>query len=345
MQENLVMDQDTLLHVSNLKTHFKLDEGILKAVDGVNYKLRRNMTLGVIGESGCGKSVTAHSIMRTVQSPGKIVEGNIHYRRPDGQVVDLTTMHPDGQEIRGIRGKEISMIFQEPMASLSPVHTIGKQMIEMLLLHKICANKLGAFEFGCDMLKKVGLARVQQVMTSYPHQLSGGMCQRAMIAIALCCSPQILIADEPTTALDVTVQANIVDMLKDLQHNMNMSIIYITHDMGVIAEMADDIAVMYLGKIVEIGSAKQIFHNPLHPYTKRLLRSIPTIDGKQRKRLEAIRGNVPIPLNLEDRCGFCPRCDDAMDICAKRSPNLIEIEPEHFVSCFLYSETKKEEIG
>ena len=330
-----VLNDDVILRVSGLKTHFKLEEGMLTAVDGVDFQLRRNRTLGVIGESGCGKSVTAHSIMRTVQPPGRIIEGNIYYRRTTGEIVDLAALKPNNADMRSIRGKEISMIFQEPMASLSPVHTIGRQMVEMLMIHGINKNKKDAFEQGTQMLSRVGLSRVEQIMMSYPHQLSGGMCQRAMIAIALCCSPQVLIADEPTTALDVTVQANITDLLKELQQSMNMSIIYITHDMGVIAEMAEDIAVMYLGKIVEIGSTLQIFKNPMHPYTRRLLLSIPVIDGKKRKRLEAIRGNVPIPLNLPVQCGFCPRCDDVVDgRCDTTCPELLEVEPGHMVSCF-----------
>lgn len=346
MQQSGIIQEDVILKVSGLKTYFKLEEGMLTAVDGVHYQLRRNKTLGVIGESGCGKSVTAHSVMRTVQAPGRIVEGNIYYRRRSGEVVDLTALKPNGTEMRSIRGKEISMIFQEPMASLSPVHTIDRQMSEMLLTHKICTNKKEAFEYGMQMLSKVGLSRVDQIMNGYPHQLSGGMCQRAMIAIALCCAPQVLIADEPTTALDVTVQANITDLLKELQQKMDMSIIYITHDMGVIAEMADDIAVMYLGRIVEIGSVFQIFKNPLHPYTRRLLRSIPTIDGKKRKRLEAIKGTVPIPLNLPEQCGFYPRCEDKMNgICDVAQPQLIEAEPGHMVSCSLYEQKKGEMIG
>jgi len=339
-QKNGILKEDVVLRVNGLKTYFKLDEGILKAVDGVDFEVRKNTIMGVIGESGCGKSVTSHSIMRTVQPPGRIVEGNIYYRKLSGEVVDLTTLKPNGAQMRSIRGREISMVFQEPMASLSPVHTIGKQMIQMLLIHNVCKTKKEAFEHGVEMLNKVGLSRPEQIMMSYPHQLSGGMCQRAMIAIALCCSPQLLIADEPTTALDVTVQANIIELFKTLQSNMGMSIIYITHDLGVIAELADEVVVMYLGRIVEKGSTLQIFKNPLHPYTRRLLRSMPMLGGVKRERLEAIRGNVPMPLNTPPQCGFCSRCDDAIEgvcNCQNGYPELLEIEPGHFVSCFRYS--------
>lgn len=328
--------EDYILQVKNLQTYFYMDMGVLKAVDDVTFNLKRHETIGIIGESGCGKSVTSHSILRTIQPPGKVVGGEILYSDGENPTVDLIRKNPDGRYMRSLRGAEISMIFQEPMASLSPVYTIGAQMTEAVLVHQKNRDKAAAKAKSIEMLAKVGMPRPEQRFGDYPHQLSGGMCQRAMIALALINSPKILIADEPTTALDVTVQAQITDLMKTLQKQMGMSIIYITHDMGVIAEMADSIAVMYLGRIVESASAREIFADPLHPYTRRLLKSMPVLGRKTGARLEAIDGNVPMPLNRPAECGFCSRCVEAQDRCRREIPPLIEIKPGHSVRCFQY---------
>lgn len=328
--------EDYILKVNNLKTYFKLDTGTLKAVDEVSFRLKRNQTIGIIGESGCGKSVTAHSILRTVQKPGKTLDGEILYN--DGEKeVDLLKCAPDSKEMRKLRGSELSMIFQEPMASLSPVYTIGAQMMEAVMVHQAKRDKKEARERCLDMLRMVNMPNPEQRFHDYPHQLSGGMCQRAMIALAMVNKPKILIADEPTTALDVTVQAQITDLMKRFQKEFQMSIIYITHDMGVIAEMADTIAVMYLGRVVESGTVLDIFKNPLHPYTKGLLKSMPVLGRKTGDRLQAIPGNVPVPLDPPAECGFCSRCSEKTEECAKSIPPLIEIEPGHYVRCFRHS--------
>lgn len=327
--------KESILEVNNLRTWFGLDYGTLKAVDDVSFSLKANETLGIIGESGCGKSVTASSILQTVTSPGKIVGGSIFYKDGDKEV-DLAKYKPNSAEIRKIRGNEISMIFQEPMASLAPVYTIGAQMMEEILVHeeKGKRNKNEAKERCIEMLKDVGMPDPEHKFASYPHQLSGGQCQRAMIAIAMVNHPRILIADEPTTALDVTVQAQINDLMKRFQKEFNMSIIYITHDMGIIAEMADTIAVMYLGKIVERGSAFDIFKHPVHPYTRALLRSMPVLGHKTKDRLLAIEGNVPVPIDPIPQCGFCSRCLEKESRCTDTIPEMIEVSPEHYVRCF-----------
>lgn len=329
------MESTPILRVKDLRTYFKLDEGILKAVDGVDFQINRKQTMGMIGESGCGKSVTAFSIMRTVQTPGKVVDGVIEYQKSDGSIVDMAQLDPFGREVRAIRGKEISMIFQEPMTSLSPVHSIGDQIVEMIRLHRT-NNKKEAEEIALDMLNRVGLPNPRQRFKEYPHQLSGGMCQRAMISMALSCNPSLLIADEPTTALDVTVQAQILELILSLQEDLNMSVLYITHDLGVIAEIADTVAVMYLGRIVEFADTHTIFKNPLHPYTLRLLKAIPTLTQEPNTFLENIKGNVPVPLNPPEECGFFSRCLLARDgLCNQGIPPLVEVEPGHQVRCFL----------
>jgi peptide/nickel transport system ATP-binding protein len=329
------LDDSLILSVRNLRTHFALDEGTLKAVDGVDFDIPTQTTLGVIGESGCGKSVTAFSIMRTILPPGKLVDGRLEFRRASGELIDLATVDAYGKTIRSIRGKEIAMIFQEPIASLSPVHTIGEQIMEMVLLHRT-NNKREAKEIVLDMLDKVGLPNPSQRFGEYPHQLSGGMCQRCMIAQALSCNPSLLIADEPTTALDVTVQAQIIELIRGLQAELGMSVLYITHDLGVIAEIADTVAVMYLGRIVEFADTHTIFKNPLHPYTQRLLKAIPALTQPANSYLENIKGNVPVPLNPPQECGFYSRCLIAREgLCDRSVPPLIEVEPGHKVRCFL----------
>ena len=328
-----------LLKINNLKTYFFLDEGTLKAVDGVDLEIKKGKTLGLVGESGCGKSVTAFSILRIISPPGKLIEGDILLYRENGEKkspLNLAKLSPSGEEIRSIRGKEITMIFQEPMTSFSPVHTIGDQIMEAILLHRT-NDKKEAREITLEMLAKVGIPNPVQRIDEYPHQLSGGMRQRAMIAMALSCNPSLLIADEPTTALDVTVQAQVLELMKDLQGEFGMSILFITHDLGVIAEMSDEVAVMYLGRVVEEASVYDIFHNPLHPYTKALLRSIPKVGKKARVRLESIEGTVPLPLDPPKECSFYSRCRERKEgICNKDIPPLVEIEKGHKVRCFLY---------
>ena len=337
---------DSVLQIRNLRTYFSLDEGTLKAVDGVDLTIPARTTVGVIGESGCGKSVTAQSILRIVPSPGKLVSGEVLlWRKEEGSdekaPVDLAQLDPKGPEIRTIRGKEISMIFQEPMTSLSPVHTIGAQIIEAILLHST-PDKKEAREIALKMIEEVGISNPSQRIDEYPHQLSGGMRQRAMIAMALSCNPALLVADEPTTALDVTVQAQILDLMSRLQSQFGMAVMYITHDLGVIAEIADEVNVMYLGRVVERASAVALFKSPLHPYTTRLLKSIPKVGRKSRVRLDAIEGTVPIPLDPPRQCGFLNRCSEAIrGKCDVAVPALTTFDGGHQVRCFLHSDAQE----
>ena len=340
------MNQNTVIEVHGLKTYFFTDDGVLKAVDGVNYAIEAGKTFGLIGESGCGKSATSQSILRIVPQPGRIVGGEILFRdarTPDATPVDLVKLSPKGEEIRAIRGGKISMIFQEPMTSLSPLHTIQNQMVEAILLHRT-KNKKEAIEIAYDMLVKVGISNPRQRLTEYPHQLSGGIRQRVMIAMSLSCNPSLLIADEPTTALDVTVQAQVLELMKKLQQELGMSVQYITHDLGVIAEVADTVGVMYLGRIVEMGTLEQIFRHPMHPYTERLMKSIPSLNKpKDARRLATIKGNVPIPIDLPVSCGFASRCPMAMKgKCDCARPKLVDSGGGHLVSCFLYSSEAEE---
>ena len=337
------MAEINVLEMRNLKTYFNLEEGTLKAVDGVDLLIPERKTVGVIGESGCGKSVTAQSILRIVPSPGRLVSGEIllcskgNGNGYEGEVIDLASLDAKGEKIRNVRGKEISMIFQEPMTSLSPVHTIGDQIMEAIFLHKT-EDKEEARELALDMLGRVGISNPSQRIYEYPHQLSGGMRQRAMIAMALSCNPALLIADEPTTALDVTVQAQILDLMQHLQEQFGMSIMYITHDLGVIAEIAEEVNVMYLGRLVERAPTVELFKNPQHPYTQRLLRSIPKVGRKARVRLDSIKGTVPIPLDPPRQCGFFSRCPEAMEgSCAVNVPPFTSLSERHEVRCFLHS--------
>jgi oligopeptide/dipeptide ABC transporter ATP-binding protein len=330
---------NTVLEVTNLKTYFFTLEGVLKAVDGISYSMEAGKTLGFIGESGCGKSVTSQSVLQIVPHPGRIVGGNILLLRKDGSSTDLSVIAPHGNEIRKIRGGMISMIFQEPMTSLSPLHTVENQMVEAILLHRT-KNKKEACEIAVDMLEKVGISNPRGRMKSYSHQLSGGLRQRVMIAMALSCNPSLLIADEPTTALDVTVQAQVLELMKRLQSEFGMAIQYITHDLGVIADIADTVAVMYLGKIVETGTLPQIFRSPMHPYTDRLMKSVPSIRAKKGiKRLDVIKGTVPIPIDLPVSCCFSSRCSVMIEgKCNTMVPKLIDRGNGHLVSCFLYGD-------
>ena len=342
------MADEPLLEIKNLMIHFHLQEGIVRAVDGVTFSIRRGQTLGIIGESGCGKSVTAHSILRLVPSPpGRIVDGKILLHRGengmDREPVDLAQLDPRGAEIRAIRGTEISMVFQEPMTSFGPMHTIGNQLIESILLHQESVNRTDARDLAIENLRKVGIPRATQIVDAYPHQLSGGMRQRAMIAMALSCSPRLLLADEPTTALDVTIQAQILDLMTALQDEYSMAVIFITHNLGVIAEVADEVAVMYLGRIVEQARVNELFDNPQHPYTQGLLNSIPHIDEEKLPRLRAIEGVVPDPYEIPSGCAFSDRCPSFIPgTCDRAMPDLAETGPGHRVRCFLFSEAEEE---
>jgi peptide/nickel transport system ATP-binding protein len=331
---------DLLLEIKGLKTYFYLDEGTVKAVDGVDFDIPKRGTIGVVGESGCGKSVTAQSILRIVPHPGRIIDGKILlHQSPNGQdekIINLAQLDPNGRLIRDIRGKEIAMIFQEPMTSFSPVHTIGNQIMEAILLHQN-VTKSEAREHAIEILDKVGIPFPQRRIDQYSHQLSGGMRQRAMIAMALSCNPRLLIADEPTTALDVTIQAQILTLMKSLQEEFGMSIMIITHNLGVVAEMADDVVVMYLGEVVEHTDVETLFYRPKHPYTRALLKSIPKVGRKMRVRLESIKGTVPDPFMQLKGCPFHPRCPEAISgVCNADKPPLVEAEKGHKVACFLY---------
>jgi peptide/nickel transport system ATP-binding protein len=321
----------TVLEIKDLKIHFNTQFGLVRAVDGVDFNVEAGQTLGVVGESGCGKSVTALGVMGLIRPPGKIAGGEILYRR-NGQTVDLARLDPRGKEIRAIRGNQIAMIFQEPMTSLNPVFTVGFQIMESIRLHQHL-NKREARHLAIQMLAKVGIPLPERRVDEYPHQLSGGMRQRAMIAMALCCRPAILIADEPTTALDVTIQAQVLELMKDLQSDFRTSIIMITHALGVIAGTADQVVVMYLGKVVEKAHVGDIFHDPRHPYTRGLLESMPSIIG-QKTDLRPIRGVVPDPFDLPAGCSFEPRCTQAREACRQKSPALLETAPRHWVACW-----------
>lgn len=365
-----------VLEIKNLKTYFFLEKSTVRALDGVDLTLPDKSTLGVVGESGCGKSVMAMSVMRLIQSPpGKIVDGEIllHYKKThdvlrgqrysskqngspdasastrvagsragmamrDESVVDIARLDPRGSHIRQIRGGEIAMIFQEPMTSLNPLHRIGAQIVEAIQAHqKVSAKE--AMDRALAMLTKVQVGAPKQRFNEYPHQMSGGMRQRVMIALALSCNPSILIADEPTTALDVTVQAQILDLMNQLQADFGASIIIISHNLGVVSQMAAQVAVMYLGKIIEIGETHDLFHNPLHPYTVGLLNSVPVLGRKGKKVLEPIKGIVPTPTSEIRGCAFAPRCPRVMSICREQTPRLREITPGHKTACWLYGES------
>jgi peptide/nickel transport system ATP-binding protein len=329
-----------LISIRNLKTYFYPDEGIVKAVDGASFDIPRAKTIGIVGESGCGKSVTARSILRIVERPGRIDEGQILYQ-PDAAgteagAIDLAQIPADGRQMRGIRGGQISLVFQEPMTSFSPVHTVGNQIIEAIRLHMPLSKK-DAKDRAVQLLRLVGIPRAEQRVDEYAYQLSGGLRQRAMIAMALSCDPILLIADEPTTALDVTTQAQILDLLRDLQAQNNMAIMLITHDLGVIAEMADEVVVMYLGRVVEKGSVDDIFYNPKHPYTRALLRSIPSVNATPREKLPTISGSIPHPYARPAGCPFYPRCPDFMPgTCDTQEPELIHVGDRQDAACFLY---------
>jgi oligopeptide/dipeptide ABC transporter ATP-binding protein len=330
----------TLVQVQDLKIHFFTDEGVVRAVDGVDLHIERGKTLCLVGESGCGKSVACRALLQIVHAPGKIVSGHIlfdrHLETGSYETVDIAKLNPRGRQIRNIRGKEISMIFQEPMTSLSPMYTVGNQIMENILLHTKL-SKREARTLSIELLGKVGIPKPERLVDEYPFRLSGGMRQRAMIAMALSCNPTMLIADEPTTALDVTTQANILDLMLDLQQQYGMALLFITHDLGIVAEIADDVAVMYLGKIVERSDVSTIFNAPKHPYTQALLRSIPKIAMK-REELDPIKGMVPNPYRRPGGCPFHPRCAKAMAECRTTEPMVTTLRENHTVRCLLYEQ-------
>ena len=326
---------DSLVTIKGLKTHFPLDEGTVQAVDGVDLSVPRGKTLGVVGESGCGKSITAFSLMRMLASPGRIVDGTIDLHHPQGETVRLTDLEEDGVHMRAIRGRDIAMVFQEPMTSLSPVHSVGSQIVEAVRLH-MGLDKKQARAHAVDIMLRVGVPDPERRFGEYPHELSGGLRQRVMIAMALSCRPALLIADEPTTALDVTIQAQILALMRQLQTELGMAILLITHDLGVVAQMAHEVAVMYLGRVVEYGSVQQIFEDPQHPYTQALLRSLPgTHVGERKAELEVIEGSVPDPFQRLPGCPFAPRCREveAGRCDVGQRPALAEVSPGHTTAC------------
>jgi peptide/nickel transport system ATP-binding protein len=340
-----------LLSVRNLKTYFHLDEGVVKAVDGVSFDVFPGQVVGIVGESGCGKSVTIKSVLRIVPPPGRLDGGEMLYRPqkqavyegpgPEG-AIDLAKLDERGKPMRALRGAEIALIPQEPMASFSPVHTIGNQLIEAIRLHQN-VSKQAAWQLAVERMHEVGVPSPEQRMNAYSWELSGGLRQRAMIAMALSCKPSLLIADEPTTAIDVTTQAQVLTLLKGLQASHQMAIIFITHDLGVIAQMADWVVVMYLGRVMEQGPADDIFHNPQHPYTRALLESIPTVHSASRTMLPTIAGSIPHPFNRPPGCPYFPRCGEFMPgVCDQRTPALQPIAEHQFVSCFLHHDVADE---
>ncbi len=366
-------DENNILEIEDLHTYFFTDQGVVKAVNGVSFNVPINSTVGVVGESGCGKSVTSMSVMRLLQGPqGQIYSGQIRFKAQeyvrDAKGNPLPQLNEDGapvtdadgnpvyqiedtvldianmpiNEIHRIRGKQISMIFQEPMTSLNPVFTIGNQLDEVTFVHVPGATREMAKKKSLEMLELVGIAAPERVYNSYPHELSGGMRQRVMISMALACNPRLIIADEPTTALDVTIQAQILDLLRDLKNKINGSVLLITHDLGIIAEMADYVVVMYAGRIIEQGTVSEIFHNPMHPYTIGLQKSKPTMDTDE-DTLFNIPGNVPNPVNMPKHCYFKERCSQCTEKCAGDYPGMIQVSPTHFVACHLYAENETTE--
>lgn len=325
-----------MLSVRDLSTYFFSREGVLKAVDGVSFNIRRGEALGIAGESGCGKSVTAQSILRLVPSNGRIVGGEILFHA-NGEVIDLVKLDWKGPEIRKIRGKEIAMVFQEPMAGFSMVYTIGNQTMEAIQLHQQC-GPAEARKIAIETLRRVGMPKPEQTIDAYPYALSGGMRQRAMIAMALSCHPSLLIADEPTTAVDVTIQAQVLQLLKELQRDMDMALMVITHDLAVISELCDYVMIMYLGKDVESAPARRLFSAPKHPYTVGLLKSVPALGRGRGQEIEAISGSVPRPYDRPPGCSFYPRCPRFMQgVCDVKNPPQVEVADGHRVRCHLYA--------
>ncbi len=323
-----------LLDIAGLSTIFNTDDGAIRAVDDVSFSINRGQTLGIVGESGCGKSVTGLSILQ-LQSPGHIEKGQIHYYKSNKDLpIDITQLAPKSEEMRSIRGNDIAMIFQEPMTSLNPVYTIGNQISEAVILHQQVSKK-EARSRSIEMLERVGIPAPHKRVDDYPHQFSGGMRQRAMIAMALSCNPSLLIADEPTTALDVTIQAQVLDLMRELQEELGMAIMMITHDLGVIAEITNEIVIMYAGRVVEKGNLDQIFYHPLHPYTRGLLASIPVLGADSHKQLHSISGSVPRPSAMPPGCAFAPRCAERFERCDEM-PELKAVGEHNSVRCWLH---------
>ncbi len=345
----VMRDENNIVEIDGLKTCFFTDNGTVMSVNGVSFDIPKNKIVGVVGESGCGKSVTSLSIMQLVQAPqGQVVEGEIRFasdaigRDNDGRKLAYDIAKMPTREMYNIRGKDITMIFQEPMTSLNPVFTIGNQLDEVSFVHNPEIDKAAAKAYSIELLKKVGISMPEHTYKSYPHELSGGMRQRVMIAMAIAGNPKLIIADEPTTALDVTIQAQILEILKDLQRQQGCSVMLITHDLGVIAEMADEVVVMYAGKVIERGTAHEIFHNPLHPYTVGLQKSKPLITSDGNEPLYSIPGQVPNPINLPDCCYFRNRCNKRCEMCKGKYPDMVKVSDTHYVSCHLYG--KGEEV-
>ncbi len=332
-----VLDAQPVLEVRDLRVHFDDYDGIVRAVDGVSFQVMPGRTVGIVGESGCGKSVMARSILRIVDRGSRVVGGSVLLRRRSG-VEDLMQLEPDSRPMREIRGREIALVFQEPMTSFSPVHTVGSQIIEAVRLHS-GSSRAEARREAIRQLEHVGTPHPGYIMEQYAWQLSGGLRQRAMLAMALVGGPSVLIADEPTTALDVTTQAQVLELLHSLQHQSGMALMLITHDFGVVAQIADDVVVMYLGRVVEQGPADAIFHDPRHPYTRALLSSMPSVIAKPRARLATLPGAVPHPLNRPPGCAFHPRCASAIPgRCDRDTPRQSVVQPSHSVNCHLYHE-------
>lgn len=336
-------DDNNILEIDDLNTYFFTEQGVVKAVNGVSFDVPQNATVGVVGESGCGKSVTSMSVMRLLQGPtGQIFSGEIRFKSKDKngdeKIFDIAKMPI--ADIHKIRGNQIAMIFQEPMTSLNPVFTIGQQLDEVTFIHNPEASKEDAKAKSIEMLNLVGIAMPERVYNAFPHELSGGMRQRVMISMALASDPRLIIADEPTTALDVTIQAQILDLLRDLKDKIDGSILLITHDLGIIAEMADYVVVMYAGKVIEKGTVEEIFHNPMHPYTIGLQKSKPTLNSDS-ETLYNIPGNVPNPINMPTHCYFKERCSNCIAKCSGEYPQMIQVSPTHFVACHLYDEEIK----
>lgn len=344
----IMRDENNIIELDNLETCFYTDNGTVMSVNKVSFDIPKNKIVGVVGESGCGKSVTSLSIMQLVQAPqGQIVGGEIRYNKEslgydeNGKKICYNIAKMPTEELYNIRGNDIAMIFQEPMTSLNPVFTIGNQLDEVSFIHNKGITKEQAKAFSIEMLVKVGISMPERVYNSYPHELSGGMRQRVMIAMALCGNPKLIIADEPTTALDVTIQAQILELLKKVQKDTNCSIMLITHDLGVIAEMADEVVVMYAGRVIERGTVSEIFHNPLHPYTIGLQKSKPLITSNSNEPLYSIPGSVPSPINLPDNCFFRGRCNKCIKKCEGKYPPFMKVSDTHYVSCYLYDEEEK----
>ena len=322
-----------ILEVKDLRVNIKVDDYELNAVRGVSFSMKKGETLGLVGESGCGKSVTSKEIMG-INPKNCSSTGQVLFRTKSGKVLNLLELDKEGETYRGIRGTEMAMIFQEPMTAFSPLYTIGNQLAEIILIHEPKTTKAQARERVLEMLRKVGIANPEKRIDQYPHEFSGGMLQRALIAMMLLCSPDFLVADEPTTALDVTIQAQILELMKQLQKEFGMSILFITHDLGTVANMCDNVAVMYLGQIVEYGTVHQIFHNPSHPYTKGLLKSLPKMDTSREEELYVIHGTVPLAVNLKPGCGFCDRCPGRVaGECDSHDIGITEAEAGHYVRC------------